>query len=261
MMEKVYKSFFRQSERIIFMDRPSSELTKYAANAMLATRISFMNELSQLCEKSGANIASVRNGIGTDHRIGLHFIYPGIGYGGSCFPKDVQALMNTAKDKGMTLGVLEAVHQANENQKTWFYEKIQTAFSSDLAGKTFALWGLSFKPGTDDVRESPAIDLAKRLLKAGAKVQAYDPVATNNAKKEFSEQDHIQFMSDSYHALEGAEALILATEWREFRSPDFMKIKELLKRPLFFDGRNQYNASDLKNLGFTYYSVGKTHGL
>jgi UDPglucose 6-dehydrogenase len=241
---------------LIYMDRLSSELTKYAANAMLATRISFMNELSQLCEASGADIRAVRNGIGTDPRIGLHFIYPGIGYGGSCFPKDVQALIDTASKHDIKLGVLSAVHQANMNQREWFFKKIKNRFSNNLKGLKFAVWGLAFKPGTDDIRESPAIDLAVRLVEAGAEVSAFDPVALQNSKVELAGHKGISFAENAYDVLKDVDALILATEWREFRSPDFPLMKKLMKASIIFDGRNQYNANDLKGEGFEYHSVG-----
>ena len=256
-MRALYAPFQRNRERLITMDIRSAELTKYAANAMLATRISFMNELANLAEKLGADIELVREGIGSDPRIGYHFLYPGVGYGGSCFPKDVKALISTADESGQELKVLKAVEFANDTQKTVLTGKIRKRFNGDIAGKTFALWGLSFKPGTDDMREAPSRVLVNDLLSAGAAVRAYDPVAVDEAKRIFKDRKGIEFCTRPMDALDGAEALIIVTEWKEFRSPDFDEIKAKLKNPVIFDGRNMYEPEKLGKCGIEYYAIGR----
>lgn len=253
-MEQLYKPFLLNGFRIIFMDIPSAEMTKYAANAMLATRISFMNDLANLCEVLGADINQVRNGIGTDPRIGNKFLYAGIGYGGACFPKDVKALMKTGAQHGHTLKMLEAVEEINERQKLVLFHKLQQVLGSDLSGKRIAVWGLSFKPQTDDMREAPAIPIIEALVAAGATVRAYDPVAMKEAPKYIKEEVH--YADSEYKALEDADALLLLTEWREFRLPDWDRVRELMRRPLILDGRNIYNAKELAALGFAYYCIG-----
>ncbi len=253
-MEQIYKPFLLNGFRIIFMDIPSAEMTKYAANAMLATRISFMNDIANLCEVLGADINQVRNGIGTDPRIGNKFLYAGIGYGGACFPKDVKALMKTGAQHGHPLRILEMVEEINNRQKLVLFHKLCRIFGEDLSGKQIAIWGLSFKPQTDDMREAPSIQIIDALVKAGAQVRAYDPVAMREAPKYISQD--IVYTEDEYAALEKADALLLLTEWREFRLPDWEKIKELMHRPLILDGRNIYNAKELENYGFEYYCIG-----
>ena len=256
-LSRMYQPFVLNGHRLIFMDIRSAELTKYAANSMLATKISFMNELARVAEIVGADMAAVRQGIGTDVRIGFHFIYPGIGYGGSCFPKDVNALVNTARDAGTRLSILEAVEAVNQSQRTLFVEKIRHHFNGELAGKKFAVWGLAFKPETDDIREAPALDVIQSLLKAGATVVGYDPIATANVKEHFDGEQGVSFVDNQYDALSGADALLLITEWKPFRSPDFQRMKTLLKNPLIFDGRNQYDPATLKSLGFGYHCIGR----
>ncbi|MEW5742466.1 MAG: UDP-glucose/GDP-mannose dehydrogenase family protein [Myxococcota bacterium] len=253
-MEELYLPFFRREARILFMDPRSAELTKYAANAMLATRISFMNDMAALCERLGADVEAVRKGLGSDSRIGSEFLYPGLGYGGSCFPKDVRALLATARDAGLELGLLAAVEATNERQKKSLVEKAVKHFGS-LAGRRFAVWGLSFKPRTDDLREAPALALIEGLLSHGAQVCAFDPVALAAAKRHFGER--ISFAALPYDALAGADALFLATEWNEFRAPDFDRMKALLKTPVIFDGRNVYSPTRLREAGFTWYGVGR----
>ncbi len=253
LMDKLYKPFILNNYRMIFTDIPSAEMIKYAANAMLATRISFMNDIANLCEIVGADPTMVRKGIGSDARIGTKFLYPGCGYGGSCFPKDVKALIKTAETKGYDMKVLKAVEAVNENQKQLLFEKIQ-AYFGDLQGKTIALWGLAFKPKTDDMREAPSLELINALLKAGAKVQAYDPVAIPEAKRILG--DSISFAYDSYDATIDADALVLVTEWNEFRLPSWTALKKLLKTPVLFDGRNIYNKFELKEAGFDYFYIG-----
>ncbi|TNE81183.1 MAG: UDP-glucose/GDP-mannose dehydrogenase family protein [Bacteroidetes bacterium] len=253
-MAKLYKPFTLNGHPIIFMDVPSAEMTKYAANSMLATKISFMNDIANLCEIVGADVNLVRKGIGSDARIGNKFIYPGIGYGGSCFPKDVKALIKTAAEKGYNMRVLKAVEEVNEDQKNVMYNKVINHFGSDLKGKTIALWGLSFKPKTDDMREAPSLVIISHLLEAGATVRAYDPVAMEEAKHMIG--NTITYTKDEYEALQGADGLILATEWPEFRFPDFAKIENLMNGKVIFDGRNIYDAKDLREKGFTYYGIG-----
>jgi len=240
------------------MDIRSAEMTKYAANAMLATKISFMNEIANVCERVGADVNQVRIGIGSDNRIGYNFIYPGAGYGGSCFPKDVKALKKIAQEHGYTAQLIESVEKVNDRQKYVIADKIIKRFGEDLSGKIFGLWGLSFKPGTDDMREAPSIYVVKELVKRGAKVQAFDPKAIHEAKEYYLEGiNEVKYVTSKYEVLENAEALILLTEWKEFRSPDFDEIKFKLKEPIIFDGRNQYNAFNLEEKGFEYYQIGK----
>jgi len=252
-MSRLYKPFTLNGHPIIFMDVPSAEMTKYAANAMLATKISFMNDIANLCEIMGADVNMVRRGIGSDSRIGNKFIYPGIGYGGSCFPKDVKALIKTADENGYNMRILKAVEDVNDSQKSRLFYKAQNYFG-DLKGKTFALWGLSFKPKTDDMREAPALVLIERLLEHGAKVKAYDPVAMDEAKRRIG--DKIEYTNDPYSALVDADALMLVTEWTEFRVPNFEVIKKLLKRAVIFDGRNIFDADYIKSKGFDYHCIG-----
>ena len=257
-MKKLYSPFFRTHDRFITMDIRSAEMTKYAANAMLATKISFMNEIANICEKVGADANHVRIGIGSDSRIGYSFIYPGTGYGGACFPKDIKALKKIAEAHGYQAGLIAAVEQVNDAQKLVIAKKIIARFGEDLTGYTFGLWGLAFKPGTDDMREAPAIYVVKELVKRGAKIQAYDPKAIEEAKVHyFKGLTNISYCESKYQVLQGAAALILLTEWKEFRSPDFEEIKTQLKSPVIFDGRNQYNAFDLEANGFEYYQIGK----
>jgi len=257
-MRQLYNPFTMNHERFIGMDIRSAEMTKYTANAMLATKISFMNEIANICEKVGADVNQVRVGIGSDARIGYSFIYPGAGYGGSCFPKDVKALKKTAEDYGYTARLITAVEDVNDDQKFVIAQKIIDRFGEDLSEKTFGLWGLAFKPGTDDMRESPAIYVVKELVKRGAKVTAYDPKAMEEAKHFYLKNiDAISYVNSKYTVLDNAEALILLTEWKEFRSPDFQEIKSQLKSPIIFDGRNQYNAFKLEEKGFEYYQIGK----
>jgi UDPglucose 6-dehydrogenase len=257
MMRELYAPFARTHEKVIIMSVRSAEMTKYAANAMLATKISFMNDISRLCEKVGADVHEVRNGIGSDSRIGYKFIYPGIGYGGSCFPKDVKALIKIAEEVGMEARVLQAVEAVNDDQKKWLAEKVIDHFGNDLKEKTFAIWGLSFKPKTDDMREAPSRTIIKMLIDAGAKIQAYDPVAMEEATRVFESNPNISYAEGNYEALKDADALLLLTEWNQFRYPDFQAIKDRLKQPVIFDGRNQYNPTEMKELGFTYYAIGR----
>ncbi len=254
-MAELYAPFVRTGKPIIFMDIPSAEMTKYAANAMLATRISFMNEIANLCELVGANVDMVRRGIGTDSRIGPSFLFPGPGYGGSCFPKDVKALMCTARVSGAALQVLEAVEAVNEIQKRRLFEKVDAALGG-VNGARVALWGLAFKPQTDDMREAPALTLIDQLLEAGAEVVAHDPVAINEARRRLGER--IGYADDNYAALEGADALVVVTDWNEYRHPDFMRIHRSLRRPVLVDGRNLYDGAKLRGLGFTYDSFGRS---
>lgn len=256
-MYELYQPFARSREKVIFMSIRSAEMTKYAANCMLATKISFMNDIARLCELVGADVGEVRHGIGSDSRIGYQFIYPGIGYGGSCFPKDVKALIKIADKEGMIARVLTAVEDVNEDQKKVLAEKVIKRFGKDLTNLTFAVWGLSFKPKTDDMREAPAQIIIKMLTEAGAKVVAYDPAAMNEAKRLFADNPSVSFAEGNYEALKDADALLLITEWNQFRNPDFAAIKERLKNPIIFDGRNQYQPDDLKEMGFEYYSIGR----
>ena len=253
-MKKLYKPFLLNGHPTIFMDVPSAEMTKYAANSMLATKISFMNDIANLCEITGADVNMVRKGIGSDNRIGNKFIYPGVGYGGSCFPKDVKALIKTGDENGYTMSVLKAVEEVNEKQKSIMFKKVKAHFGEDLSGLTFAVWGLSFKPKTDDMREAPSVVIIKALLKAGAKVRAFDPVAMEEAKHEL--KDSIVYAKDEYDALIDADALLLITEWPEFRVPNFDVIERLMKQKVVFDGRNIYDKPELKALGYAYYGIG-----
>ena len=257
LMRSLYAPFQRNHERIIFMDVRSAELTKYAANAMLATRISFMNELANLAESLGADIESVRQGIGSDPRIGYHFLYPGCGYGGSCFPKDVKALIQIGKNNGHDLKVLDAVEAANDVQKHVVAAKIKQHFGNDLTGKHFALWGLAFKPNTDDMREAPSRELIHDLLEAGATVTAYDPVAMYETQRIFKDEPRLTLADNPMAALNGADALAVVTEWKEFRSPDFSDIKLKLKTPIIFDGRNIYDPKMVKAAGLDYRAIGR----
>jgi UDPglucose 6-dehydrogenase len=254
-MGDLYAPFVRQGNPVIFMDEKSAELTKYAANSYLATKISFMNEIAQLCERLGADVDMVRRGIGSDDRIGKRFLFPGIGYGGSCFPKDVQALIKSSEEVNYDFQILKSVEKVNEKQKTHLIPKIQSHFNYDLNGKHFALWGLAFKPNTDDIREAPALYIIESLLKCGATVSAYDPEAMNNVKGFLG--DSIQFAMNPYEALKNADALIIATEWAEFRTPDFDQMEVYLKNKLIFDGRNLFDRSSLNEMGFYYVSVGR----
>jgi UDPglucose 6-dehydrogenase len=256
-MRELYMAFNMNCDRVLVMSIPSAEMTKYAANAMLATKISFMNEIAILCEKLGADVNEVRHGIGSDSRIGYKFIYPGVGYGGSCFPKDVKALIHMAKKAGVDPKVMTAVEDRNDAQKHVLVQKVKQHFGEDLTGKTFGIWGLAFKPQTDDMREAPSIVVINGLIKAGAKVVAYDPVAMKEAKHRLGNIDGLTYASNQYDALKQADALLLITEWHQFRHPDFIKIKALLKTRVVFDGRNQYDPEHLKELGFTYYGIGR----
>jgi UDPglucose 6-dehydrogenase len=257
-MRQLYAPFFRTNDRFISMDIRSAEMTKYAANAMLATKISFMNEIANICERVGADVNNVRIGIGSDRRIGYSFIYPGCGYGGSCFPKDVSALLKTADSAGYHPQLIAAVDGVNQRQKRVIAEKIVKRFGEDLSGLTFALWGLSFKPETDDMRDAASIVAVNELTKRGAKVQAYDPKAIHEAKTHYlKDNPGISYAESKYAALKNADALILLTEWKEFRSPDFEELKAQLSNPIIFDGRNQYNAFKLEENGWEYYQIGK----
>ena len=255
LMTKLYKPFMMLNSRVIFMDSPSAEMTKYAANSMLATRISFMNDIANLCELVGADVNMVRDGIGSDSRIGRKFLYPGCGYGGSCFPKDVKALIKTAEQNGYPMRVLKAVEEVNETQKSLLFEKLEKIFNGDLEGKTIALWGLAFKPGTDDMREAPALVLIEKLRKAGCVVRAYDPAAMGESKRRIG--DTIFYACDMYDALLDADALMLVTEWKEFRLPAWGVVKKTMKQPVILDGRNIYDAKELQDLGFVYRCIGK----
>ena len=254
-MKQLYEPFVRQGNPIYFMDERSAEMTKYAANSYLATRISFMNEIANLCEKLGANVDAVRVGMGSDSRIGKRFLFPGVGYGGSCFPKDVQALAKTAEENGYNFKILEAVMGVNTLQKHRLTEKIKAYFNNDLKGKTIALWGLAFKPNTDDIREAPALYLINDLLAAGATVKAFDPEAMNNVKAEYNGQ--VTMAADQYEALIGADALAIVTEWSVFRTPSYEVMKQLLKKPVIFDGRNLYEPEMLERHDLIYYAIGR----
>ena len=254
-MTKLYKPFLLNNFRVIFMDIPSAEMTKYAANSMLATRISFMNDVANLCELVGADVNMVRSGIGSDTRIGRKFLYPGIGYGGSCFPKDVKALIKTAEMNGYEMRVLRAVEAVNEHQKGVLFDKLQTIFQGSLQGKTIALWGLSFKPETDDMREAPSLILMDKLLKAGCQVQVYDPVAMDECRRRMGEA--VRYAKDLYDATLDADALMLLTEWKEFRLPSWAVIKKSMRNPLVLDGRNIYDPGEMEEQGFAYYCIGK----
>ncbi len=254
LMKSLYKPFTLNGHPVIFMDITSAEMTKYAANAMLATKISFMNDIANLCEIVGADINMVRRGIGSDSRIGNKFIYPGIGYGGSCFPKDVKALIHTAEDFGYELRVLKAVELVNQDQKSVLFNKILKYYNNDIKGKTIAMWGLSFKPQTDDMREAPSLVIIKKLIEAGAKVKAYDPIAMKEAKHMIG--DIITYSDDQYEALIDADCLLLITEWPEFKFPNFKIIKKLMNKPVVFDGRNIYEIAEMKRQGFDYFCIG-----
>jgi UDPglucose 6-dehydrogenase len=258
-MRALYSPFIRNRDRLLVMDRRSAELTKYAANAMLATRISFMNEIASLAERLGADIELVRQGIGSDPRIGTQFLYPGCGYGGSCFPKDVKALMRSGHNIGCDLRVLGAVEAVNERQKSTLVDKIVARFGADLTGKRFALWGLAFKPGTDDMREAPSLVIVKGLLDRGATICAYDPVAMNEARRRTAGWRGIEFASDAMAATIGADALVIVTEWREFRSPDFADLKVNLRQGVIFDGRNLFAPQFVSMSGLEYCSVGRAN--
>jgi UDPglucose 6-dehydrogenase len=254
-MGELYAPFVRTGKPVIFMDIPSAEMTKYAANAMLATRISFMNEIANLCEKVGANVDLVRKGIGSDARIGPSFLFPGPGYGGSCFPKDVKALMRTSEERGAPMGVLRAVEEANERQKHRLFEKVSSVFGERLPGARIALWGLAFKANTDDMRESPALVLIDELLAAGATVVAHDPAAMHETQRRIG--DRIGYAASSYAAAEGADALVIVTDWNEYRFPDFGRVKAALRSPVVIDGRNLYVPDRMRELGFVYRSIGR----
>ena len=255
LMKHLYSPFVRQGNPLIFMDEKSAELTKYAANAFLATKITFMNEIANFCEKVGANVDMVRKGMGSDERIGKRFLFPGIGYGGSCFPKDVQALALSGKQSGYNFAILDSVMKINQIQKLVLVEKIKKYYGVDLTGKHFALWGLSFKPDTDDIRESPALYIIDALTEAGATVKAFDPEAMQNVKNRIG--DKIDYSENFYDALDQADALLIATEWSQFRSPDFNEIEKRLKSKTIFDGRNLYDPKEMKELGFYYESIGR----
>jgi len=256
-MRELYKPFVRNTSNFILMDVPSAEMTKYAANSMLATKISFINEIANICERVGADVNSVRQGIGSDRRIGYSFIYAGCGYGGSCFPKDVRAIVELAEQYGYEAKLLRAVEQVNEAQKNVLVSKVKSRFGENLTGRTFAIWGLSFKPDTDDMRESPAVTIIKELATAGALVQAYDPQATERAKNYYlKDVEHITYYMNKYDTLYNADAMILITEWKEFRSPDFHEIKKRLKTPVIFDGRNQYEKEIVAQHGIDYVQIG-----
>ena len=254
-MSELYAPFVRTGKPVIFMDIPSAEMTKYAANAMLATRISFMNEIANLCERVGANVDLVRKGIGSDSRIGSAFLFPGPGYGGSCFPKDVQALMRTSEERGAPMGILRAVNSANERQKQRLFEKLSEVFAGGVKGKRIALWGLAFKANTDDMRESAALVLIEQLLAAGATVVAHDPAAMHETERRIGKS--ITYAASSYEAARGADAMVVVTDWNEYRFPDFARLKAELKQPVVVDGRNLYDPEKMKAQGFTYRSIGR----
>ena len=255
-LEKLYRPFVRQGNPIYFMDERSAELTKYAANAFLATKITFMNEIANFCELVGADVDSVRKGVGSDTRIGKRFLFPGIGYGGSCFPKDVQALVKSGKEEGYDFRIVQAVMDINQKQKQTLVKKVKRYYGGDIKGKTFALWGLAFKPDTDDIREAPALYIIDELLEAGAKIKAFDPEAMENVKGRIGEK--IEYCSNQYEALDGADALLIATEWPVFRTPDFEKVKSKLNESVIFDGRNLYDLTNMRANEFYYESVGRT---
>jgi UDPglucose 6-dehydrogenase len=257
LMKELYAPFVRTHHPISVMDVVSAELTKYAANAFLATKISFINEMANICALTGANIAMVRQGIGSDPRIGHLFLFPGLGYGGSCFPKDMQALIHTAKSHGYTPRLLDAAEDINLDQRDKFVDLVQSYFNGNLEGRTLAAWGLSFKPGTDDVREAPALTVVSRLVEMGATIQAYDPQAMGTARQELGDIPRLSYHASCYEALKGAEALIINTEWTSFREPDFERMKSLMNQPVIFDGRNLYNPVKIAQLGFQYFYVGQ----
>lgn len=253
-MKELYSPFLRTGKPLLIMDPESAELTKYAANAMLATRISFMNEIAAICDKVGADVSKVREGIATDSRIGASFLFAGLGYGGSCFPKDVQAIVKTAQEHGYEFKIVKSVEEVNKEQRARVVDKIKKHFNNDLKGRTFAIWGLAFKPNTDDMREAPSVTIIEELLKAGAKVRATDPESIQVARALF--KDRIEYCAKPYETLPGADALVVVTEWNEFRRPDFEKMKSLMKQPVIFDGRNIYTPAVLEKIGFKYYGIG-----
>jgi len=258
LMKELYRPFMRTGNPVLVMDPESAELTKYAANAMLATRISFMNEIARLCEKVDADVANVRRALGTDSRIGHPFLFPGVGYGGSCFPKDIRAPLKTARDAGIKLELIEATERVNEAQKIYLVSKIRDHFADGLKGKCLAIWGLAFKPRTDDMREAPALALIHALIDEGVSVRVYDPEAMDEARRQLaSVEGKVTYCKKSYEACEGADGLVLVTEWNEFREPDFGRVRDLLKEPVIFDGRNIYNPDKLRDLGFVYFGVGR----
>ena len=254
-MKELYAPFTFNHDRFIGMDIRSAEMTKYAANAMLATKISFINEMANICEHVGADINQVRIGIGSDKRIGYQFIYPGCGYGGSCFPKDVKALINIAHNSGYTAQLISSVEKVNNHQKNILFKKVVQKFGNDLKGKRFAIWGLSFKPGTDDMREAPSINLINSIVENGGEVYAYDPKASEQARYYLKDID-VNYCSDKYSALKNADAVILVTEWKEFRSPDFNKMSDLMSQQVFIDGRNQFSKDQIESKGFEYFQIG-----
>ncbi|MCD8480935.1 MAG: UDP-glucose/GDP-mannose dehydrogenase family protein [Candidatus Cloacimonetes bacterium] len=256
-MHKLYAPFCRTHDRVIVMSIRSAEMTKYAANALLATKISFINEISRLCDAYGADVEEVRNGIGSDSRIGYKFIYPGVGYGGSCFPKDIKALIHMANQVGFNSRILKAVEDVNKDQKKMLIDKVKQHFGDDLSGKCFAVWGLAFKPQTDDMREAPSMVIINALTELGAKVQAYDPVAMHEAQRLLGDNTALSLCEDEYSTLKDCDAMLLITEWRQFRYPDFPRMRELMKTPVIFDGRNQYDPQQVRELGFSYYGVGR----
>lgn len=255
LMTRLYRPFLLNNFRVIFMDVPSAEMTKYAANAMLATRISFMNDIANLCEIVGADVNMVRKGIGTDERIGYHFLYPGCGYGGSCFPKDVKALVKTASDHGYPMRILQAVEAVNESQKSILFRKLEHYFQGDLKGKRIAVWGLAFKPETDDMREAPSLVVIQKLIESGCQVTAYDPVAISESRRRIG--DAVRYAKDIYDAVVDADALLLVTEWKEFRMPSWAAIKKLMANPLVVDGRNIYDPKEMEEYGFEYHCIGR----
>jgi len=261
LMRRLYAPFSRNRDKLVLMNVRDAEMTKYTANSMLATKISFMNEIANICEKLGVDVENVRKGIGSDSRIGYSFIYPGCGYGGSCFPKDVQALIRSSREAGFEPGLLDAVEKRNTGQKRVLVKKIKACFSEDLSSRIFGVWGLSFKPGTDDMRDASSIVLIEALVKAGGRIRAYDPVALDQARKEFPkewiEDGRLVFVDNQYHALEGADALVLVTEWKAFRQPDFKVVSGLLKNRIIFDGRNQYDPEEMMEKGFEYHGMGR----
>lgn len=257
LMKELYAPFVRTNHPIIIMDVVSAELTKYAANAFLATKISFINEMANICSRTGANINMVRKGIGSDRRIGLLFLFPGLGYGGSCFPKDMQALIHTARYRGYTPRILEAAEAINQDQRQLFFDRVFNYFQGDLNGKVLAFWGLSFKPQTDDIRDAPALTLIEKFQEAGARIQAHDPEAMTATQKYLGNNQAISFVKTAYEAVEGADALIICTEWSKFREPDFERMRSLMKKPVIFDGRNLYNPEKLDRAGFAYFYIGQ----
>lgn len=258
-MRRLYAPFFRNRDKLNLMNVKDAEMTKYAANSMLATKISFMNEIANICERLGVDVENVRKGIGSDNRIGYSFIYPGCGYGGSCFPKDVKALIRSSREVGFEPGLLDAVEMRNMEQKLVLAEKIKARFPGDISGRDFGVWGISFKPGTDDMRDASSIVLIEELIKAGARIRAYDPVALDQAKKEFPkewiEDGRLVFVDNQYHAIEGADAMVLVTEWKAFRQPDFKAMSDLLKNKIILDGRNQYDPEEMMEKGFEYHGM------